>query len=123
MYRVKLERTADGGGLVLSARDAARLCLTEGDELVVAEVIHRPAYLPEGAEDPPRAQRHRPAPASDPAPPLELGPPLEPPPQVAPDGTARRIPPAPPPEAEPMPQRETPNQTEIDKSAFRKLAR
>lgn len=100
MYRIKLRRTADGLGLVLSARDVARLCLAEGDELVVAEVIRTPAYQPEGADgdlfDAPAT------PAEPAALPLRAGE-------------------APRPRAPTLSDR--PDQTELDKLAFRKLAR
>ncbi len=50
MYRVRLRRTADGLGLVLSDRAVARLCLEEGDELVITEIVRNSAV--DAAVDP-----------------------------------------------------------------------
>lgn len=106
MYRIKLRRTADGLGLVLNERDVARLCLAEGDELVVSEVLRTPAYQPEPTvlpeSTPAGSEEDRGA--ETPAPPTETQA-TPPPPAPKPDPAAR------------------PDQTEIDKSAFRRLAR
>lgn len=54
MYRVKVRVVGDGLGLVISDRDVARLCLGEGDEIVIAEVIRNPAVGTVAVEaDPP----------------------------------------------------------------------
>ncbi len=49
MYRVRVRKTADGLGLVLSDRAVARLCLEEGDEIVIAEIVRHSAI--DGVED------------------------------------------------------------------------
>lgn len=46
MYRLRLRMTPDGLGFVIGDRDVARLCLAEGDELVVAEIVRNPAVAP-----------------------------------------------------------------------------
>lgn len=104
MYRIKLHRSPDGTGLVLSERDVARFCLAEGDELVVSEVVHNPAFQPETEE---------PAPVETATPP------------DAP--AAREALPEPPEAPSPAAPRAedslSAEKTEFDKSAFRRLAR
>lgn len=69
MYRVKLKMTDQGLGLLIADRDVARLCLGEGDELVIAEVVRHPAGSPETAEPDPEPAPRRPG-RGNPAPTL-----------------------------------------------------
>jgi len=47
-YRIRVTVPHDGGPVTISRRDAALLCLGDGDELVVERVVHTPC-----AGDPP----------------------------------------------------------------------
>ncbi|GMG83193.1 hypothetical protein LNKW23_24060 [Paralimibaculum aggregatum] len=109
MYRVKLRAIGDGLGLLISDRDVARLCLGDGDELVIAEVVRRPA-VDSGLPAPSPSLR---APRESPLFTAE-----QPPAQVNGAHAAAGS----PPEAAPT-LAEHPEQTERDKSAFRRLAR
>jgi hypothetical protein len=44
MYRIKVRLSEDGVTVILHPRDVMRLCLGDGDELVVQEVVRHPAH-------------------------------------------------------------------------------
>ncbi len=69
MYRVKLKMIDGGLGLLIADRDVARLCLGEGDELVIAEVVRHPAGGCEAEGEAPEPAPRRPG-RGNPAPTL-----------------------------------------------------
>ena len=78
-YRISVRLSPDGRTVMLSQRDAALLCLADGDELVISRVVHnahtlRGRPLPEVEAPPPAANDAAPAveaaaPGARPAPP------------------------------------------------------
>lgn len=101
MYRLTLRMTRDGLGFYVSERDVARLCLGEGDQLVVAEVVRVPAG---GVAALPLAEHGDASPAEPARPPEAV------PRSASPSASAPTL-------------EERPEQTERDRTAFRRLVR
>jgi hypothetical protein len=97
-YRISVRLSPDGRTVMLSQRDAALLCLADGDELVISQVVHNA----HGQRGRPLTEVEAPPPAAN-----DVAPALG---RAAPD-------------ARPAPARPSEDEIEATKRVFRRLGR